>query len=167
MSLAQILKEKKKHSSFIKQEYNLPQKNNLNWLILINDEKLLIEFIESLSVLNANFIITSELKQETPENVVITKEINNKNTIWFDFIICDDKIDGLSEYLREWVVPIISENSHMSSILKEFNPVKNTWNSFLYKEDNKWSIFYSLIRYLENSKFPFDNKNLIKNVLEI
>jgi hypothetical protein len=45
--------------------------------------------------------------------------------------------------------------------------MKNEGNSFYYEESNHWSIFYSIVRYMENYKFPFDNKNLIKNVLAV
>ena len=45
--------------------------------------------------------------------------------------------------------------------------ISNTWNSFLYDSDIMWSMFYALVGYLENSKFSFDNKNLVKNVLEV
>lgn len=112
-------------------------------------------------------MILTDMNSEDLENVKVVKEVNKKTVGWFDFIICDNEISSLSDYLRQWTVPIISENSHMLSILNEFDPVKNIWNSFLYMEDNKWSIFYALVRYLENSKFSFDNRNLVKNILEI
>ena len=48
----------------------------------------------------------------------------------------------------------------MNSILKEFNPLKNEGNSFHYDELNHWAIFYTIVRYMENYKFPFDKLNL-------
>jgi hypothetical protein len=69
--------------------------------------------------------------------------------------------------LQAWIVPIISSKNPLNSILKEFNPMRNEWNSYLFEQDDRWAIFYALVRYLENFKFPFDNKNLVKNVLNI
>ena len=43
--------------------------------------------------------------------------------------------------------------------------MKDEGNAYLYDEDNEWSVFYALARYLENYKISFDNKNLVKNVL--
>jgi hypothetical protein len=37
----------------------------------------------------------------------------------------------------------------------------------MFKQENSWDIFYSIIRYLENYKFPYDNKALVKNILDI
>ena len=45
--------------------------------------------------------------------------------------------------------------------------MKNIWNSYLYDTLNEWSIFYSIVRYLENYKYTYDNKSLIRNVLDI
>lgn len=167
MNFSQIWKEKKRTSLIIKEEYNLPKKNKLNWLVVLNNKDILVDLIDALWNLEANFVVVTDLNLATAKNVVLEKEIHRNLTIWFDFIICDNEIYSLAEYLKQGIVPIITEENYMSSILSEFNPIKNTWNSFLYKGENKWTIFYSLIRYLENSKFPFDNKNLVKNVLSV
>ena len=101
------------------------------------------------------------------KNIVATSKVPESYLVWLDFVICDKDISSLKKYLENWITPIISQNNPLKSILKEFNPIKNEWNSFIYENENKWSIFYSLVRYLENYKFPFDNKNLVKNVLNI
>jgi hypothetical protein len=76
-------------------------------------------------------------------------------------------VENLSKYLKLWIVPIISANNTLKSVLREFNPMKNEWNAYIFQENNEWHIFYAIARYLENSKFPFDNKNLTKNVIEL
>ena len=70
-------------------------------------------------------------------------------------------------YIEKWITPIVLRKNNISTNLTEFNPLQNEWNSFFYEELNKWSIFYSIVRYMENFKFPFDNKNLVKNVLKV
>ena len=71
----------------------------------------------------------------------------------------------MEKYLKNWIVPIISKNSYYTKTLQEFNPIKSEWNSFFYEEENKWCIFSWIIKYIENYKFPFDNKTLLKNTL--
>jgi hypothetical protein len=45
--------------------------------------------------------------------------------------------------------------------------MKNEGNSYFYDSESKWLVFWAIIRYMENYKFPFDNKNLVKNVLKV
>ena len=44
--------------------------------------------------------------------------------------------------------------------------MRSEWNAYFYDESNKWSIFSSIVKYMENYTFPFDNKNLVKNVVK-
>ncbi len=167
MGFSQLMKEKKKYSKLIKEEYDFPRKNKLNWLVVLNDKDLLVDFVDALWSLDANFVVVTDFKLKTFKNVCLKEQIKREMSVGFDFILCDDDISSLWDYMNEGIIPITSKNNHMSSILKEFDPIRNTGNCFLYEGNNKWSIFYALIRYLENSKFSFDNKNLVKNVLEV
>ena len=45
-------------------------------------------------------------------------------------------------------------------ILKDYNPVTESGNAFLYKEDNLWLFYAALVRALENYKFSYDWQNL-------
>jgi hypothetical protein len=65
------------------------------------------------------------------------------------------------------VAPIVGSTHPIASLLSEFNPIKNEWNSFLFQELNTYSVFAAITRYLENYKFSMDNKNLIRNILSI
>jgi hypothetical protein len=51
--------------------------------------------------------------------------------------------------------------------LTEFNASKVEWNAFIFESNALCDIYYAIIRYLENYKFPYDNKALVKNVLDI
>jgi hypothetical protein len=62
-------------------------------------------------------------------------------------------------------VPIVSSNNYLSSLLKEFDAKASSGNAFLYDNMDSYSVFYALIRYLENKKFPYDNKILVKNLV--
>ncbi len=168
MSFPELLKEKKDHAAQVKTKLNLPKWNTSNGLVILSNSELTTELIEWLSTLNANFVVLSENNNsQSSKNVTVVKEISEELNSGFDFLVCDNEVSNLGKYFEKWVVPLAPKENYMSSILKEFNPMKSEGNSFLYDDENKWSIFYAITRYLENCKFPYDKKNLVKNVFEI
>ncbi len=169
MDLNMVLKEKKEKNILLKKKLLLSSKNKAIWLIKINSKTLIKELRDALLVLPCDFVIEVEWanNEKLGDNVIAVSKVENLMLIWFDFVVCDDNIDSLKSYFELWITPIISTKNHLSSLLKEFNPVKNEGNSYLFDSLEKWNIFYAIIRYLENYKFPFDNKNLVKNVVNI
>jgi hypothetical protein len=139
------------------------------WLVKISNKSLIKYLRDAFLILPAFFVLEIDWvdTEKLWENIVAIGKIDSNELIWFDFILCDNNIKNLNKYFQVWIVPIVSSKSSLSSILKEFAPMKNEWNSYIFDEEDKWSIFYALVRYLENFKFPFDNKNLVKNVLDI
>ncbi len=167
MTINDLIKEKRKNSDSIRNLYLLPPKNKPIGVIKLEDKKMLKKLLVWLSELPSNFVVIWEEKDfDKYENIAFSKNVD-KLEYWFDFLVCDKSEKKLNNYFWKWVVPITPKASILSPILKEFNPLKNEWNSYLYENTNYFSIFYAIIRYLENYKFPFDNKNLVKNVYEI
>lgn len=163
-----IISQKRKYQKILKDNYFMNSKNKALGIIYLHDKKLLDPILDWLFLLPANFVVKTDLPfDKQNENIVYLKEIKKDLIVWFDFIICDNKIDLLKDYLRNWVVPIIPENNYMHSLLKEFDPITNEWNSYLYNENNSFSIYYALIRFLENYRFPYDHRNLVKNILSL
>lgn len=62
----------------------------------------------------------------------------------------------LKNSLAYGVVPVALSNQ----ILKDFDPVKEAGNAFLFEKENKWSLFAALVRALENYRFVYDWENL-------
>jgi len=170
MTLTTILKEKKEFSHKIKTKYKLPIKNKALWLILIKDKNLLQKLYFWLANLAIDFVIVwdfdKEWRDEQFSNIYISSDIKNTDLKWFDFVIWDWNMTDISQYNENAIVSILPEKNHFSAIMKEYNPMKNEWNAYLYSESNEWSIFHAITRYLENYKISFDNKNLVKNVYE-
>jgi hypothetical protein len=160
-----IFTEKKKYSKILKDFYKFKTKNKAIWLIIVNDEILIDSLLDWLEILSCDFIVKTEKNIKEKTNVAKSSEIKKDLLVWFDFILTDNDSQWLNDFFWLWIIPIIPNNNYLSSILHEFNPLQNEGNSFMYDENNKWSIFYSLVRYLENYKFPYDNRNLVKNVL--
>lgn len=138
-------------------------------MIKLQSKDLIIELRDGLLNLDAEFIVEMPWieTEQLWKNIVATWKINKNDLAWFDFAVFDELDVNISEYTNIWVVPIIKKGSHLSSILTQFNPIKNSWNSFIFYKLNKWCIFAWVVKYLENYKFPYDNKNLVKRVVEI
>lgn len=145
--------------------YNLPKKNKSLWLVFLREWDVKETLIDWLSELGVNFLsLDKEPKKREQNNIYSLSSLDDIDLIGLDFVITDSDSHKLEDFLKNGVVPIISKENYLTALLKEFNPMKGEWNAFIYEKDNVWSIFYAFIRYLENSKFPFDNKTLVQNV---
>ena len=169
MKITDLLADKKKHWTNLKKSYELLQKHSPLWLIKINNKEVLSELIKWLSTLPAWFIVETNLLDSDFDfkNIKIVESVKNDTLAGFDFVLCDSDLDNSNVYFEKWITPLIIKENHLSSILSEFNPLKSEGNAFFYDSMDKWSIFYTIVRYMENFKFPYDNRNLVKNVLDI
>lgn len=162
-----LITKKKEVASEMLKKYDFVRSNKLLGVVKISNQEVLGKLIDWFPTLPVNFLIISDFEVTEYTNIKKIQDISESEVDGLDFIICDKEIDKLDVFYKKGVVPIIENKNYLSSILSEFNPIKNEWNSFIYSDLNEWNIFYALIRYMENSKFSFDNKNLIHNVSEI
>ncbi len=165
MIIDNIFREKKIKKDIIIKDNNLKNSKQALWLIKLDESLINQVFIDALEILPGNFIIITKNNLENKNNVIFTQNINNIN--WFDFIVCDETETDLISHLKEWIIPIIHYSHHIIKLLSEFNPKKVEWNSFIFENNAICDIYYAIIRYLENYKFPYDNKALVKNVLDV
>jgi len=170
MTLTQILKEKKQKSNELKTKFGLLKKYKALWIIQLNNKVLLQKLYFGLANLPIDFVIVWDFWKEGIDeqfkNIYVKDKILDKDLIWFDFAIFDSEITDISKFNKNAIVSILPEDNHFKSIMKEYQPMKNEWNSYLYSKNNEWSIFHAIARYLENYKITFDNKNLVKNIWE-
>jgi starch synthase len=54
------------------------------------------------------------------------------------------------------VIPVIAKQD----FVEDYDPVQEKGNAFVYTKDSPWSFFATLIRALENFRFPYDWKNI-------
>lgn len=162
-----ILADKRKYSKLLKDFYKFKTKNKAIWLIVLEDNKNIDFLLDWLEVLSCDFVVKTEEQLKEKLNVTSSNKIKKDLLVWFDFVVTDNELEWLKEYFSLWITPVVPFNNYFWSILKEFNPLSNEWNSFLYEDQNKWSMYYAIIRYLENYKFPYDNRNLVKNVVSL
>lgn len=162
-----IYSEKKKYSKALKDFFKFQTKNKATWLIVVEKSEDIDFLLDGLEILSCDFVVKTEKQLQSKTNVVSTQEVKKDLMMWFDFVLTDNHLNSLQEFFQNGIIPIIPENNHLSSILREFDPLSSEGNSYLYKDENKWSMYYALIRYLENYKFPYDNRNLVKNIINL
>lgn len=163
--VTEVLKTKKQAKQKIKDIYKFSNKNKFFAIIKLSNEENHDNLIEWLKTLPANFVIQTDKDIESSNNVIFTKEISENAILGFDFALVDNNFENTNFYNQSWIVTLIPSNYYLKTIFTEFDPVNVTGNTFFYEENNCWSMFYAIVRFLENSKFTFDYKNLVKNVL--
>jgi len=166
MSFANLIKDKKQANAALVQKYNFPKTNKAVGLVKIQDAKVLKKLLKWCAWLKTNFIVmTNDVFELESKNISYIAE-NWILSTGLDFVICDEATDCITQCFEQGIAPIIASTSNVSSLLSQFNPMRNEGNAYMYDSVNEWSIFATLIRYLENYKFAFDNKNLVKNIFE-
>ncbi len=66
--------------------------------------------------------------------------------------------------MKNGIVPIVPWVWAEKYGLTEFNPMKFEGNAFLFEQPNMYQIFASIVRYLENVRYPWDKRTLLQNV---
>lgn len=162
-----IFTQKRDTAKLIKWNYKFISKNKPTGLIILNNINSIDFLLDGLEVLSCDFVVKSEKKLKEKLNIAYDNSIKKDLISWFDFVITDNDLEWLRDYFSNGITPIVPENNYLSTLLKEFDPMKNEWNSFLYKDWNTWSMYAAIVRYLENYKFPMDNRNLVKNICNL
>lgn len=110
-----------------------------------------------------------ELAQKNPKQIVIIPDSEeNKRKIYAASdisLITGDSNECLSEAknaMKYGAIPIIPEQD----FVEDYDPVSEKGNAFVYKKGSPWSFFATLIRVLENYRFPFDWKNIQVSAME-
>ncbi len=165
MSVTDILKNKKQKKDLLLNKYNLKDNKKALGLLILKEDLIDDILTDALKILPANFVIITQKENKKFDNISFEKwSIQN----WgFDFIVCDECEENLMKFFKDWVVPVIYKKHHISSLLSEFDAKKIEWNAFLFENNELCDIYYAIIRFIENYKFPYDHKALVKNVLDV
>jgi len=162
-----LFREKRKFAKAVKDCYQFQNPARPTLLVVLKDEKLINSLLDGLQILSCDFVVCTEKKFKKYTNIATDSTVKHDLLKGFDGIITDNDTENLITFFKSGVVPILPENNHLAGILKEFDPLESEGNSFFYKKDNVWSLYLGIVRYLENYKFPYDHKNLVKNIASI
>lgn len=82
--------------------------------------------------------------------------------------LSDDEHIGkeIKRTLANGCVPICYNFSQFKGVLKDYDPVREEGNSFLFKDFNKWDVFAAVVRALENHKFSWDWQTLSREAYQ-
>lgn len=165
MNFSDLLSQKTEHRDSLKNEYGLPKRSKILVGVHFTENDITNNILEGLSCLPANFIIFwSSHTESEAKNIAFKDSHEDFDMTWLDAMLCDCDDVKLEKIMEVGVVPIVNEKNYLGKILAEFHPGRAEGNAYLYDNNSSWSAYYALIRYLENHKFPYDNRNLVKNV---
>lgn len=166
MNFSELTWQKTQARDTNKSTYNFPRRSKILVGIHFTQTKMTQKILSGLAILPANFIIFWDIdKQVDAKNIAYKKSHEDFDMVGIDAMLCDCDDIKLEKIMEIWVVPIVNEKNYLGKILSEFHPGRAEGNAYLYEDDSYWSAYYALIRYLENHKFPYDNRNLVKNVV--
>lgn len=166
MNFSDLTAQKSQHRENLKNHYKLPKRSKILVWIHFWEEKITKKILDGLAILPANFIVFhSSITEHEGKNIAFENNIEEFNMLWVDAMLCSCDDIKLESVMEIWVVPIVNNNNYLGKILVEFHPGRAEGNAYLYEKNSYWSAYYALIRYLENHKFPYDNRNLVKNVV--
>jgi hypothetical protein len=166
MNFSELTSQKTTGRDEYKSIYDLPRRSKILIGVDFTDTNMTNKVLKGLAVLPANFIVFwSELKNIDSKNIAYQENHNDFDMTWLDAMLCSCDDIKLDKIMELWVVPIVNEKNYLWNILLEFHPGRAEGNAYLYEDKSSWSAYYALIRYLENHRFPYDNRNLVKNVV--
>lgn len=161
-----IISHKLEARDAFKAMHNLPKRSKILVGIHLHNKVLTSDIANWLNILPANFVVFWKNKWDVEEkNIVFLSSKEDFDLSTLDAIVCNCDDVKIEKAMEVGVVPIVNEKNYLGKILTEFHPGRAEGNAYLYEDTSYWSAYYALIRYLENHKFPYDNRNLVKNVL--
>ena len=166
MNISELLHLKEEKRDELKVRFDLPRRSKILIAVHFTEKEITQGLLDGFAVLPANFIVFgSPVAEHSAKNICFQKNHETFDMIGIDAMFWDCTDIKLEKIMQHGVVPLINDKNYLGSILQEFSPGKGEGNAYLYDKWNMWSAYYALIRYLENHKFPYDNRNLVKNVI--
>lgn len=167
-SFDSLLKEKKQHKKKCLNKHGFPKTNKLICVIGIKDDQVRNFLVDGLGSLGVACIIVGASESYDSDHVSSVPHLKKDDLYAADFFVHDNETKDFDvlRLLSHGIVPIMPEKNTFDTLLKQFNPIAFSGNSFLYGKKDKYTIFASIVGLLENMKFPADYKMLLKNVSE-
>lgn len=166
-SVDQLIKDKKAQKKALIQDLKLSKKAKVLLAIILdkelskNEESLVNDILAGLKNLEINVVILadSNLDLSADGNVILPYNRHNRKKLLeaADMALIFNFSDT-EEMLVNGVIPISLDRDG----LIDYDPNREQGNSFIYKDENVWSIFATLVRAFETFKFPYDWKHIVR-----
>ena len=109
-----------------------------------------------------------KLAKENPKRIAIVansdenkRKVYAASDIFLNTCASEECLEEMDHAIQYGVIPV----SEQCELVADYNGSKETGNAFVYNETSPWSFFASLVRALENFKFPYDWKILMANAM--
>lgn len=169
--LDQFISLKKQYKKEFLKELGL--KDNKALVAIILDKELsdkenetLQKLFEAVSHINAQFVVVCDNhnKLSATKNVVPIpySQANRKRTLEASDMALVFPFNDVQEMLLHGTIPITTLRPEVD----DYNPNRETGNSFIFKDQNHWAIFAAMVRALETFKFPYDWNNIVRQGLK-
>ena len=126
------------------------------------DEETLFNLLDGLKNTEYEVVILGDKKFKKTAHLLPYTKNNRRILLEAADMALSFSFNDVEEMLLNGTIPI--SNPRIEA--QDYNPNKEDGNSFIYKANNKWSIFATLIRALETYKFPYDWKNIVRQGLD-
>ena len=150
--------------------FPLTEKNNLTMLQDVIGGLLEQEVTVALTGIGTEKFqdFFEKIAKDNPKKIAIVSDNDdNKRKLYAasDIYLCTctgkECLEEMEAALSYGVVPI----SPPCDLVSDYDGAKESGNAFTYNEGSAWSFFASLIRALENFKFPYDWKTIQVNCM--
>lgn len=171
-SLDNFIKQKKEVKKFLAQKLEFNSRKPLLGIVLDKElsqgrEETLKKILEGTAHIDVQVVILADTNLgifSVPHMVVLPYSRNNRKIIMqASDMALGFEFSDVEEMLLNGTIPVSSIRREMV----DYNPNRETGNSFVYKNDDYWCIFAALVRALETFKFPYDWTNIIRQGLEM
>ncbi|MEK7673101.1 MAG: hypothetical protein AAB373_04410 [Patescibacteria group bacterium] len=170
-SLDNFLKQKRETKKQVAGKFNFSEKHPLLVIVLDKElskknEEYLKFLLDGTAHVNLQVVILADTNFEifnTPHTIVLPYNRGNRNLLIqaADMALCFD-FNDVEEMLLNGTIPISMPRGEIA----DYNPNRENGNSFVFKKENYWSIFATIVRALETFKFPYDWNHIIRQGLE-
>lgn len=147
--LKNLKNQKESARATILRKYNLPKNTRVIIFVHMSNPQLQRFVTEACETIGA-FVVNS---------------IDQDTIAWLDIFVTDmvDATLPIQQLLKCSVIPVIPvDQSH--DVFHEFEPMKFEWNAFLYKKATGFQIFEKIVCALENIRYAWDRRILLKNI---
>ncbi len=163
----EFLKKKKEAKKELSKKLSFSAKKPLLGVFLEkelskSEVEALKQVLEGTSSIGVEVIILADSNLDmfsAPHTIVLPYgRVNRKTLLNAVDISLGFSFNDIEEMLLHGIIPIC----HVRPEVQDYNPNKETGNSFVYHDQNHWSMFAALVRAIETFKFPYDWRHIVR-----
>ncbi|MBI4235292.1 hypothetical protein HY604_03255 [Candidatus Peregrinibacteria bacterium] len=161
VALDSLLKRKTAAKTAMAKELGFSKKKPLIGIFLDQeiDREELLKILEGLKFIEAQVVILADIHEDFNGAKTLKYERENRKSLLeaCDIALIFDFSD-VEEMLLHGVIPVSSQRPEVV----DYNPNRETGNSFVYRCGGPWGIFAAVVRAIETFKFPYDWKHIVR-----